>query len=124
MNTKKHIMKLHNYWQCFEDAIRIMQQGADIYQQFNCSACGTKQTMDVPNTFYIRGQCEECNYITNILKDGMNYLVHYNSETTKDERLPTLSVGGGTLADRLEVGEKARAIMIRLATENSNAKPS
>ena len=51
--------------------------GADVYQQFNCAWCGTKQTMITPNVFHATGICEVCKLITNIKKDGMNYMLHY-----------------------------------------------
>jgi len=47
-----------------------------IYQQFNCEHCGAKQTMDTPDIFYETGTCEECKKITNIKKNGMNFMMH------------------------------------------------
>jgi hypothetical protein len=70
-------MKLHPFDECVAAATKLIEQGADVYQQFNCNNCGAKQTMAIPNAFYIEGQCEECNAITNIKKLGCNYMVHF-----------------------------------------------
>jgi hypothetical protein len=70
-------MKLHPFDQCVEKAEQLMQRGANIYQQFNCAACGAKQTMDVANTFYEQGICDRCHATTNIRADGCNYAVHF-----------------------------------------------
>jgi transcription elongation factor Elf1 len=70
-------MKLHPFNDCVKQAKSIMDKGHLIYQQFNCAKCGTKQTMDVPNVFYKTGHCEECGHITNMEKDGCNYMAHF-----------------------------------------------
>ena len=43
-----------------------IQHGAVCFQKFTCSHCNARQTMDVPNTLYTRGKCEECSKITQI----------------------------------------------------------
>lgn len=43
------------------------------YQKWTCSHCGSRQTMDVPNTFYMSGICEECKKETKIEK--CNYML-------------------------------------------------
>ena len=53
-------------------------QGATLYQKFTCAQCGTRQTMDVPNTFYKEGECEECRHVTNIMQHGFGYMAHFN----------------------------------------------
>ena len=53
----------------------------EVYQQFNCAACGTKQTMPDPNVLYTSGRCEECGAVTDIARDGCNYAVHYYGHT-------------------------------------------
>jgi hypothetical protein len=55
------------------DASRI-----EVFQQFNCAACGVKQTMGEPNVLYAAGKCEECGAITNLRKHGCNYAVHFH----------------------------------------------
>jgi len=69
-------MKLHPFYDCVRNAEQLMNAGHTIYQQFNCSHCGTKQTMDASNVFFKTGKCEECGKITDIEGDGCNYMVH------------------------------------------------
>jgi len=69
-------MKLFPFKDCIEQAdARIKFTGATAYQQFNCAKCGVKQTMDIPNTFYRTGKCEGCGHVTDIEKDGCNYML-------------------------------------------------
>ena len=68
-------MKLHPFMDCVKQATKYMERGALVYQQFNCSGCGKKQTMDVPNTFFEKGICEECKHETDIVADGCNYML-------------------------------------------------
>src|SRR5262245_57369569 len=49
--------------------------GAQVFQQWVCARCGSKQTMPDPNHFYQFGICEECNHITDIKSRGCNYCV-------------------------------------------------
>lgn len=69
-------MKLHPWNDVLEQANELAKTGADVYQQFNCEHCGTKQTMSRPNSFHRTGICEECGKITNIEKNGMNFMLH------------------------------------------------
>jgi hypothetical protein len=71
------MMKLHDFYEVAAAAEHSMQAGATVYQQFNCAKCGIKQTMDTPNVFHKLGKCEECGHITDIEKDGCNYLCMY-----------------------------------------------
>jgi PHP family Zn ribbon phosphoesterase len=50
----------------------------EVFQQFNCAACGTKQTMEEPNVLHTAGKCEECGAITNLRKYGCNYMVYFH----------------------------------------------
>jgi len=71
-------MNLYPFFSCARQADELIRTtGALVYQQFNCEHCGTKQTMDVPNKFYTKGDCEECKKTTDIRKNGCNYMVHY-----------------------------------------------
>lgn len=70
-------MKLHPFYETAVLAQELVSKGANVYQQFNCSKCGTKQTMTDPNVFYKQGTCEECKAVTNIEQDGCNYMVHF-----------------------------------------------
>jgi transcription elongation factor Elf1 len=69
-------MKLHPMRECIQRAEALMAAGAEIYQQFNCARCGSKQTMETPNTFFTLGNCERCGAQTNIEANGCNYAVH------------------------------------------------
>lgn len=68
-------MNLYPFYSCVKKAEKLMAEGAEVYQQFNCAHCGIKQTMDVPDVFYKTGRCEECDQITNIEQDGCNYML-------------------------------------------------
>lgn len=66
-----------NVYPFYEIAAAIdekIKHGFDIYQQFNCAKCGTKQTMPDANVLYKLGICEECGHTTNIEHDGCNYM--------------------------------------------------
>jgi hypothetical protein len=52
-----------------------VDKGHTIHQKFTCDKCNARQTMEVPNQFYTKGQCEECGHITDIEKRGCNYLL-------------------------------------------------
>lgn len=68
-------MKLHPWNEVITQAEKYMAEGFNIHQQWNCAHCGVKQTMDVANTFYMLGECEECGKQTNIRQDGHNYML-------------------------------------------------
>lgn len=70
-------MNLHPLLDCAQKAEGLIQRGGDVYQQFTCAQCGAKQTMNVKNTFFTSGTCEECGGLTDIQKDGCNYMVHF-----------------------------------------------
>lgn len=46
-----------------------------VFQKFTCGGCGRRLTMDVPNSFYKEGSCDNCHHITNIEQAGCNYLL-------------------------------------------------
>jgi predicted RNA-binding Zn-ribbon protein involved in translation (DUF1610 family) len=68
-------MKLYPFWEVAKEAHEKAMAGASVFQQFNCAKCGTKQTIDEANRFHKTGQCEECGHITDIEKDGCNYML-------------------------------------------------
>lgn len=68
-------MKLHPFYQVVAEAGKLADQGFEVHEQFNCAKCGTKQTMDEANTFFTKGICEECGHVTDIEKDGCNFLL-------------------------------------------------
>jgi hypothetical protein len=67
-------MNLHPWDDVLANAERKINQGWDVYQQWNCEHCGAKQTMPDKNIFFIRGKCEECGKETNIKDNGMNFM--------------------------------------------------
>ena len=67
-------MKVSPFWDVASNARRKMMEGWTTYQQFNCGHCGTKQTMSDPNRFHKKGNCEECGKVTDIEKDGCNFM--------------------------------------------------
>jgi len=68
-------MKLHPFDECAKAAKQKVDQGHTIYQQWNCAHCGVKQTMEVANTFFTLGKCEECGRETDIRRDGCNWML-------------------------------------------------
>jgi hypothetical protein len=68
-------MKLYPWNEVCITVDKIIKGGANCYQQWNCEHCGAKQTMENANVFSVFGNCEECKKITNIKKNGMNYMV-------------------------------------------------
>ena len=71
-------MKLYPFDECAKQAAHYVNvMGAELHQQFNCSGCGVKQTMEVPNKMFTTGKCEECGHITDIRRDGCNYMLGF-----------------------------------------------
>lgn len=69
------LMRLFPLYECAEQANDYVRSGSTVYQQFKCASCGAKQTMSVPNAFYMCGRCEECDEITDIAANGCNYML-------------------------------------------------
>jgi hypothetical protein len=46
------------------------------------SVCGSRQTCDEPDKFFETAACEECGHVTDIARQGCNYM-------------PMLDIGGG-----------------------------
>lgn len=67
-------MRLYPFIEVAAAAEAATKKGFTIFQQFNCSHCGTKQTMGEANKFFSYGICEECNKDTDIEKAGCNYM--------------------------------------------------
>jgi hypothetical protein len=61
--------------ECSEVAEKLIENGCKVFQKFTCSGCGKRLTIDEPNIFYTSAKCDECPAITDIAKDGCNYLV-------------------------------------------------
>lgn len=67
-------MNLHPFDEVVKTAEEKMAEGWTIYQQFQCTACGEKQTMPDENKFYTLGRCEECGHLTDIVRSGCNFM--------------------------------------------------
>ena len=67
-------MNLHPFDEVAKNADSKIAEGWDVYQQFNCQHCGAKQTMPVENKFFTSGMCEECDSVTDIQRDGCNFM--------------------------------------------------
>ena len=67
-------MMVSPFYEVVANAEKRMKDGWTIYQQFNCAHCGAKQTMPDADKFYIQGRCEECGKVTDIEKDGCNFM--------------------------------------------------
>lgn len=57
-------------------ALMIIGDGVQVHQKFTCAGCGQRLTMEEPNHFYTEGTCDQCPTITNIEKQGCNFLIH------------------------------------------------
>ena len=54
---------------------KLADEGWDVYQKFTCSGCGQRLTIDEANTFYAESTCDRCDAVTDIRKQGCNYLL-------------------------------------------------
>lgn len=65
----------HPFEEICKAAEERIKQGHLIFQKWTCSHCHTRQTMPDPNTLYTHGMCEECDSLTDIKKQGCNFLL-------------------------------------------------
>jgi hypothetical protein len=73
-------MKLYPLHECFKTANEKLAAGATaVHQQFLCGKCGVKQTIDTPNAFFTYGSCEECKFVTDLMRTGCNYMIMYSN---------------------------------------------
>lgn len=76
------------FYDVVKEADAHVVSGATVMQKFTCEACGARQTIDVPNTFYKLGSCEECHHVTNLEECGCNYILFLGGAPISDaERL-------------------------------------
>jgi hypothetical protein len=70
-------MSNHPITDCMKTAGEHVANGnAVVFQKFTCAHCGSRQTIDTPNTFFTHGKCDECGEITDIREGGCNYVLH------------------------------------------------
>lgn len=65
----------HDFRAVVASAAERIAAGATVFQKFTCGNCGNRLTMDVPNTFFMRGTCDKCGHETDIEAQGHNYLL-------------------------------------------------
>lgn len=63
----------------------LIDQGATIFQKFTCLACRARQTMDRPNALFMRGKCDECGYITDLVAEGCGFMLVMSSDPLEQE---------------------------------------
>lgn len=63
------------FWEAKKKADDMVNAGHIIHQKFTCIACGSRQTMEAANSFFLRGTCELCGCITDIEEQGCNYMM-------------------------------------------------
>ena len=68
-------MKLHPFKEVASNANKKVLDGHVVFQKWICEHCSTIQTMETPNIFYTLGKCEECEKVTNIERNGCNFLL-------------------------------------------------
>ena len=64
------------FYEVVAAAERYMQAGHDVHQKFTCVGCGARLGIDTPNVFHKLGTCDKCPAVTNIERQGCNYLIH------------------------------------------------
>jgi hypothetical protein len=64
----------------FEEIVAAIQRHAALgrmcYQKYTCSGCGLRLSMEEPNVLYKTGRCDGCGVVTDIEKQGCNYMLH------------------------------------------------
>lgn len=65
----------------FDDVIKAVTDwrknpNVDFFQKFTCSGCGQRLTIDEPNVLYETGTCDKCPAVTDIRKQGCNFMIH------------------------------------------------
>jgi len=63
----------------------LASKGWECYQKFSCEKCHARLTVDEANTIYETGTCDQCGHVSDIRKNGCNYLA-----VGKNKSLPDL----------------------------------
>lgn len=62
--------------ECAEAVEPLIKSGkVTVYQKWTCEKCWSRQTMSEANKFFTSGTCENCGHVTDIERDGCNYLL-------------------------------------------------
>jgi hypothetical protein len=65
----------HPFNEVCHDAEQLIENGATVFQKFSCTKCGQRLTIEEPNVFYKSANCDKCGTVTDIAKQGCNYLL-------------------------------------------------
>lgn len=101
-------MNVYPFDDVIKNADEVIAKGGAVYQQFVCEHCGNKLSMDAVNTFYTSGTCDKCGKITDIRKNGCNFMTIMSGESFAE-----IMIGGGKVgaagtddASHLKPGDK------------------
>lgn len=64
-----------------------LKEGFEVYQKFSCGKCGQRLTMPENGKFHRTGSCDKCGHITNIEKQGCNYLLIRSAGSTVEQMM-------------------------------------
>jgi hypothetical protein len=70
----------HPFDSVLRKAGKLIEEGATVYQKFTCAGCGQRLGMDEPNTFHTKGSCDQCSTITDIKKQGCNFMAVFGGK--------------------------------------------
>jgi len=73
--------KDHPFQVILEAVAKHSSQGRLCYQKYTCAGCGQRLMIEKPNVFYKTAKCEECSHLTDIEKQGCNYLLEMHNKT-------------------------------------------
>jgi hypothetical protein len=73
--VKKIKYKDFPFDECMAAAKQLALDGALVHQKWTCDGCGDRVTANHPNTWTEFGHHEDCGHVTNIRKNGCNYMI-------------------------------------------------
>lgn len=77
----------HPFDEIVESCTRLLAAGnATFFQKYTCGNpdCRNRLTIERPNTLFTQGKCDECGYVTDIVKAGCNYMLLMGSNRNLD----------------------------------------
>jgi len=92
--------KDHPFMDVCKSADDLVRKGWTTFQKFTCEQCKARQTIDVPNTFYTKGSCEECGHITDLRITGCNLLLMRGAFPTEAERTQAMAKSAREVEER------------------------
>ena len=63
---------------------RAREAGGTFFVKFTCLHCGSRQTIETPNTLHSSGRCEECNKISDFKSPAAKLGLLFQSGTPLD----------------------------------------